>query len=252
MQSPNTHIHRMNWGAFDLNLLTVFDAVMEERNVTRAGQKLGLSQPAASHALNRLRHMLKDELFVRAPEGMVPTPRAEELARPLRQALNALHLAVEPHAFDPALAERRFTIAVSNYVAIVVAAPLVRAAAAAAPRVRLDLPSSVALSVNDLLDRGELDLAIGTFPTPGERFGRTRLLTVKFVLMMRAGHPAAAQPLTPEAIAALPFIEFTTSVTDTGFLDDWLAGHGLVNGHRSFRRSGRLKFPGLASGVWAR
>src|SRR6266851_3130135 len=78
----------MNWGAFDLNLLIVFDAVMQERNVTRAGQKIGLSQPAMSHALNRLRYMLKDQLFIRTPEGMVPTARAEQLAGPLRRAAN--------------------------------------------------------------------------------------------------------------------------------------------------------------------
>jgi DNA-binding transcriptional LysR family regulator len=75
---------RMNWGAFDLNLLIVFDAVIQERNVTRAGQKVGLSQPAMSHALNRLRYMLKDELFVRTPDGMMPTARAEQLAAPRR------------------------------------------------------------------------------------------------------------------------------------------------------------------------
>src|SRR6202790_2506757 len=99
----------MNWGAFDLNLLVVFDAVMQERNVTRAGQKVGLSQPAMSHALNRLRYMLKDQLFVRTPEGMVPTPRAEQLAAPLRRALNDMQLALEPEAFVPSQADRRFT-----------------------------------------------------------------------------------------------------------------------------------------------
>src|SRR5258705_7680564 len=69
--------------AIDLNLLVVFDAVMQERSVTRAGQRLGLSQPAMSHALARLRHMLKDDLFVRSPKGMLPTPRAEQLALPV-------------------------------------------------------------------------------------------------------------------------------------------------------------------------
>jgi DNA-binding transcriptional LysR family regulator len=77
----------MNWGAFDLNLLIVFDAVMQERSVTRAGGRIGLSQPAVSHALSRLRHMLKDDLFIRTPDGMLPTPRAEQLAEPLRRAL---------------------------------------------------------------------------------------------------------------------------------------------------------------------
>ena len=73
-------------GAIDLNLLVVFDAIMRDRSVTRAGQRLSLSQPAMSHALNRLRWMLKDQLFIRTPEGMMPTPRAEQLAQPVRRA----------------------------------------------------------------------------------------------------------------------------------------------------------------------
>src|SRR5882672_7488131 len=111
----------MNWGAFDLNLLIVFDAVMQERSVTRAGSRVGLSQPAMSHALNRLRHMLKDELFVRSPDGMVPTPRAEMLAQPVRDALNEMQLALEPAVFDPASSDRRFRLAVNNYAAVVLA-----------------------------------------------------------------------------------------------------------------------------------
>src|SRR5476649_1402533 len=138
----------MNWGAFDLNLLIVFDAVMQERSVTRAGNRIGLSQPAMSHALNRLRHMLKDDLFVRTPEGMVPTPRAEILAQPLRNALSEMQLALEPAAFDPASSDRRFTLAVDNYTAVVLVPPLFAAASAAAPAVRLDLRP-----------RGTLDIA---------------------------------------------------------------------------------------------
>src|SRR5438477_1432933 len=130
---------RMNWGAFDLNLLIVFDAVMQERSVTRAGSRIGLSQPAMSHALNRLRHMLKDELFVRTPDGMVPTPRAEALAEPLRNALSDMQHALEPAAFDPATSDRRFALAVNNYAAVVLASPLVAAVSAAAPGIYLDL-----------------------------------------------------------------------------------------------------------------
>jgi DNA-binding transcriptional LysR family regulator len=102
----------MNWGAFDLNLLIVFDAVMQERSVTRAGGRLGLSQPAVSHAPGRLRHMLKDELFIRTPDGMTPTPRAEQLAEPLRRALDDMQLALEPETFVSAEASHRFVIAV--------------------------------------------------------------------------------------------------------------------------------------------
>src|SRR5712671_933022 len=125
----------MNWGAFDLNLLIVFDALTQERNVTRAGQKIGLSQPAMSHALNRLRYMLKDELFVRTPEGMVPTARAEQLAAPLRRALSDMQLALEPETFSPTQADRRFTMAVNNYAAVVLSPQLVTATAEAAPSV---------------------------------------------------------------------------------------------------------------------
>lgn len=122
----------MNWRTFDLNLLVVFDGLVREGSVTRAGKKLGMSQPALSHALNRLRYLLKDQLFIRTPKGMMPTPRAEQLALPLRRALPQMEQALEPETFVPALANRRFAIAVNNYAAIVVAAPLVAAVSAAA------------------------------------------------------------------------------------------------------------------------
>src|SRR2546427_10557814 len=126
-------MRQMNWRAFDLNLLVVFDGVMHERSVTRAGKRLGMSKPALSHALNRLRYLLKDQLFIRTPQGMVPTPRAEQLALPLRQALADMQRALEPETFVAAQANRRFSIAINNYAAIVRAAPLVAAVAAAAP-----------------------------------------------------------------------------------------------------------------------
>ena len=85
-----------HWGAIDLNLLIVFDALMRERNLTRAGRLLGLSQPATSHALARLRHMLHDDLFIRSPDGMQPTPRAQQMAEPIRDALRVLRLTLEP------------------------------------------------------------------------------------------------------------------------------------------------------------
>src|SRR6202162_4904575 len=122
--SARKGVARMNWGAFDLNLLIVFDAVMQERSVTRAGGRIGLSQPAVSHALGRLRYMLKDELFVRTPEGMAPPPRAEQLAEPLRRALNDMQLALEPETFVPTEASRQFVIAVNNYAAVILASPL--------------------------------------------------------------------------------------------------------------------------------
>src|SRR5580693_3742988 len=85
--------------ALDLNLLVAFDVLMQERNVTRAARRLAMSQPALSHVLARLRHMLKDELFVRSPKGMIPTPRAEQLAPPVRRALDELQRSIEPPQF---------------------------------------------------------------------------------------------------------------------------------------------------------
>src|ERR1700736_1901211 len=111
-------------GAIDLNLLVVFDAIMREKSVTRAGHRLGLSQPAISHALTRLRHMLRDELFVRSPTGMMPTPRAEQLATPIRIALDGLQQSLEPVQFEPSKATRTYRIAVDNYSAIVLVAPI--------------------------------------------------------------------------------------------------------------------------------
>src|SRR5882672_9122969 len=134
---------------------------MMERSVTRAGQRLGLSQPAISHALTRLRHMLKDELFVRSPNGMVPTPRAEELATPIRIALDGLQQSLEPVQFDPSKATTTFRIAVDNYAAIVLVAPIAAHVARTAPAVKLDFRPSGTLDVLEQLDRSELHLAIG-------------------------------------------------------------------------------------------
>jgi DNA-binding transcriptional LysR family regulator len=218
----------MNWGAFDLNLLIVFDAVMQDHSVTRAGSRIGLSQPAMSHALNRLRYMLKDDLFVRTPEGMVPTPRAEMLAQPLRHALSEMQLALEPAAFNPAASDRRFALAVNNYAAVVLAPPLAAAVSAAAPGVRLDLQPSGTMDIVDSLDRGNLDLVLGSMDSPGERFATEPLLEDPFVMAMRRGHPASRRKLSAADFAALPHLEISSSGVDTSFIDRWLAERGLA------------------------
>ena len=206
----------MNWRAFDLNLLVVFDGLLREGSVTRAGKRLGMSQPALSHALNRLRYLLKDQLFIRTPKGMVPTPRAEQLALPLRQALTQMEQALEPETFVAARANRRFSVAVNNYAAIVLTAPLVQ----------LDLRPSGTLDVFDRLDTGELDLGIDTFGPVGERFGSAILLEDRFVAVMRRGHPAARGKLSPETFGALAHLEISSSGDDTGFIDRSLVSRG--------------------------
>lgn len=199
-------------GAMDLNLLVVFDAIMRDRSVTQAGQRLGLSQPAMSHALRRLRHMLKDDLFIRSPNGMIPTPRAEQLATPIRIALDGLQQSLEPTQFEPAKAAATFRIAVDNYAAIVLVAPIAAQVARIAPGVTLDFRPSGTLNIPELLDRSELHLAIGPSGVQGERFSRKRLLQDQFVVVHRKGHPAArAHEFSTEKLATLPQLEISSA-----------------------------------------
>jgi DNA-binding transcriptional LysR family regulator len=224
MPSPSVKL-----GAIDLNLLVVFDAVMQERNVTRAGQRLGLSQPAMSHALTRLRYMLKDDLFIRSPKGMLPTPRAEQLALPVRSALDGLQRSLEPTQFIPSKATRNFRLAVDNYSAVVLVGPLAARISKAAPGVTLEFRPSGTLNILDLLDRGELDLAIGSFPEQGERISRISLLQDDFVVVMRKGHPAAgARDLSMEKFAALSHLVISSVPYATDFIDQALSRRRLT------------------------
>jgi DNA-binding transcriptional LysR family regulator len=208
-------------GAIDLNLLLVFDAIMRERSVTRAGHRLNLSQPAMSHALTRLRHMLKDDLFVRSPNGMMPTPRAEGLAAPIRIALDGLQQSLEPVQFEPSKATTTFHIAVDNYAAIVLVAPIAARVARMASGVTLDFRPSGTLNVLEQLDRGELHLAIGPPGVQGERFSLKRLLEDQFVVVLRKGHPAAkSREFSTERLATLPQLEISSAQFGADFVDN--------------------------------
>jgi DNA-binding transcriptional LysR family regulator len=220
----------VNLRSLDLNLLVVFDAVMRERSVTKAASRLNMAQPALSHALSRLRQALQDELFVRTPDGMTPTPKAESLADGVRLALDGLRAALDSaEPFSPATAERSFVIAVNNHAALVLAAPLAALAAAEAPGVLLDFVPSGTLDLADRLDRGQLDLAIGGRSAPGDRFADLRLFHDRFAVLMRVGHPAAEPgTLTPPAFAALPHLLITSSGESTDFVDEALAAENLA------------------------
>jgi DNA-binding transcriptional LysR family regulator len=235
----------MNLRTLDLNLLLVFDAILRERSVIRAAKRLHLSQPALSHALNRLRRQLKDQLFVRTPAGMVPTPRTERLALPVRRALDELQQALEPDTFSPATAERRFVIAVNNYAAVALAAPLVARCRELAPRIRLSLrpsgPLSGTFNVLDLLERAELDLAILAADAPAERFASRVLLADRFVVVMRRGHPVARRKLDLATFAKLPLLVISSTGEDISFIDSALASHG-------YARSVGLEAPYLSAG----
>jgi DNA-binding transcriptional LysR family regulator len=231
----------MDLRKLDLNLLLVFDALLRERSVSGAARRLHLSQPATSHALNRLRLRLKDQLFVRTPAGMTPTPRAEQLAFPVRKALDELRQALEPETFAPASAERRFVVAVNNYAAAVLAAPLVARCRELAPRVSLSLRPSLSLNVTELLERAELDVAISAVDAPADRFVSRILIADRYVVVMRRRHPATRRALDLATFAKLPQLVISSSGEDISFIDAALAAHGHA-------RTVALEAPYLAAG----
>lgn len=218
----------INWKTFDLNLLMVFDAIMQEKNLTRAGQRLGVSQPAVSHALARLRHMLNDELLVRSPDGMLPTPRAEHIFEAVHQALQELRVTLESDEFDPFQATRTFTIAANNYAARAIIPGFVRRIAHLAPGVVLDVRPIGMLHMLDQLDAGTVEIALSPIVEGSGRFKCLGLVEDVYVAIMAHDHPIALEStLTMERLANTPHIAITSSGDDTNFVDDALAEHGL-------------------------
>ena len=210
----------------DLNLLRVFEALIQERSATRAGVRLGLTQSAISHALNRLRYVLNDELFVRGPDGMQPTDRATEIAPRLRQGLLQLQLALTPSEFVPATTDRRFTITCTEYAGAVVLPALIARLRAAAPLAALNvLPSN--LGVSDIIRNGRADLAIGSFRRIPEWAASELLLQETRVWVLSADHPAAQEDLTLERLAALPHLVIAATGEDGHAIDGYVVDHGL-------------------------
>ncbi len=192
----------------DLNLLRVFDVMLEERSVTRAGVRLGLTQSAVSHALNRLRYSLDDELFVRGPAGMNPTPRAVEMGPQVHAALTQLQAALAPSDFDPATSERRFAVVAGAYASAVLAPPLAGRLAEAAPQAELMI-AEYAADVLERLDARRVDFLVGSVLAHPDRFTRESLLTEELVWVVRNGHPlvsgnAGAPDL--EALVSIPHV----------------------------------------------
>jgi DNA-binding transcriptional LysR family regulator len=178
----------VNFAAFDLNLLRVFDALMRERSVTRAGERVGLSQPAVSAALNRLRHSLSDQLFVRLGNEMVPTPRAEGIAEAVREALANIERAISSQdRFDPATARQTYSLRGADFFSMRLMPDLSEAIAAEAPGIRLRFLDSGHGDLAQLLQEGVIDVALDRplevptwvswtllFPAPSLRNGRGR------------------------------------------------------------------------------
>ena len=227
-------IHDMNLQSFDLNLLLAFESLMIERNVTRAAKRIGLSQPAMSNALSRLRRTFDDPLLVRSAEGMAPTAAAQSLIVPVRAAMAQLRAALEEKpAFDPTASKRTFHISASDHVEITLIAPLAAELLSQAPRVGLRLVRPRTLfqppSAQALAD--SLDLAIGFFPdAPGldASIHSEVLWEEKSVVLARKAHPRIKGKLTLRQFAAEQHAAVFYKTEGQGFIDALLEQKGLA------------------------
>ena len=182
----------VSFKTLDLNLLKVFDAVMEERSVLRASQRVALSQSAVSHSLARLREMLEDDLFVRTATGMQPTARALTMAPQVREALRSLEAAVEQPRFVPAASTRQFTLAANDFTTMVLASPLLKILGLEAPAIDLIIKPVTRIDLAEQIDLGRIDVAIGVFSDPPSRFRTSLLFEYDDVLIV--GRKAQARP----------------------------------------------------------
>lgn len=192
-------MNSMNTRTLDLNLLVVFATLWDTQNVTRAGERLALSQPAVSHALRRLRERLGDELFVNGRHNLIPTPRAAELIGPVRDALSRLDEALQGSVpFVPATAKRKFRIASGDFVEFLILPRLIQHIALEAPGVMIEvLPLPPSNTVGALLESGEIDLVISTPPTPSAGLCEESITTVSLrtLIWQREGLAPGRFPL---------------------------------------------------------
>lgn len=225
-------IHDMNIRSLDLNLLLAFESLMIERNVTRAARRSGLSQPAMSNALARLRRAFDDALLVRTPEGMKPTPAAQSLIVPVRLALDGLRAALEEKpGFDAAVSNRTFRLLANDYVEIVLLAAMIRRlrAGASAISLRVDRPRSLFQSPASSSLADSYDLAIGFFPDALslETNLRSELLWEENnVCIARAGHPAIRGRLSLKQYVSAHHVAVFYKSEGTGIIDALLEQKG--------------------------
>jgi DNA-binding transcriptional LysR family regulator len=218
----------MDIRAVDLNLLKAFDALMGERAVTRAAGRIGLSQPAMSHALSRLRNLFADDLFVRTATRMEPTARAREIAPLIQAAIEQIEAALNLGAgFEPAKSAAIFTAGMAEYAEIALVGQLARAFAREAPGATLRLLPASGIDIAEQLDRGAIDVAVAHLQNLPAHIEAAVLLRDPFVVVARKGHPIAAAPLSLEAYAAQHHVLVSPRGATSGALDRILVDFGL-------------------------
>jgi len=187
----------MNASDLDLNLLRAFDAIATEGSVTVAGERIGLSQPAMSNALSRLRQLFGDPLFVRTPRGMRPTPFAQQLAQPVREALRLVQTALQQHAgFDPRSSGNTFRLFMSDIGEMVFLPGLLERIKHEAPGVKIEVVRMPIKEVHTALEAGDIDLAVGFLPGLVTGMRQQPLFREHYVCMLRADHPSIAAKIS--------------------------------------------------------
>jgi DNA-binding transcriptional LysR family regulator len=217
----------MDLSAIDLNLLRVFDAVFEERHVTRAAKRLALTQPALSNSLARLRRLLKDDLFVKTPDGVRPTERAVRLAGPVRDALALIERALAPEQFAPEQSTRVFRIAITDYAAAALLPNVMDRLHRAAPGIALRMTPYQSERVLLDLERGEIDLGVGGFARSTDRFTTIDLMRESpLVAVSQTSRFARQTKLSLDDYVSLRHMLVSPFGDASGYIDDKLAALG--------------------------
>ncbi|TFV49676.1 LysR family transcriptional regulator [Bradyrhizobium niftali] len=219
----------MNLRSVDLNLLVALNALLSDLHVTRAADRIGLSQPAMSNALSRLRHIFKDELLVRTANGMQATPRAIELAEPVKRLLRQLERLLDSEsAFDPTTTTRSFSVRLSDLLSRLLLPAVGKTLATTAPSAQLDVVHYSPTHTVEALEKDEIDLAISMGLAHSNSIKSVVLMKDRMVCVMREGHPLAQRPLTMETFLQAAHLKVSMSPTDLRFVDDVLARQGLT------------------------
>lgn len=226
----------MNFDRLDLNLLRVFNAVFEERNLLRAAKRLNLSQSAVSHALARLRQTLEDDLFVRTSAGMQPTARATAIAGPLRGALQQISSALGDEPFSPALTDREYVVAANDYLTLLLMGRLSDSFQGNAPLASLVVRPATRIDLAGQIDLGRIDIAVGTFAEIPARFHSLRLWTQSDSLVMRADHPLGSNGVTREDLLRYPMLAVSLGGSEEGAVDGYISERGLARQSEMFDR----------------
>src|SRR5580693_4914772 len=220
------YIHLMNLNSLDLNLLIALDALLKEANVSRAAMRIGLSQPALSHALQRLRDLIGDPLLVRTGSRMELTPRAQALRGPLAQALDQVRSLFVPDAFDAASSERQFRLMMPDLAVELLMPPLMAKITHAAPNVRIDVVPwrGPAIFTAEFARTIDIVISIGN---AFSGFHRQLLYTDSDALAVRRGHPVGAKLKRRDIFLDARHVAVVIRGQNADLIDDWLRPKGI-------------------------